>query len=106
MNETQFFITIAMAPVMSLVIVLAGYIVQNANLNARIAEVRTDSKEILRAELTAVRSEMAALRSEMAKNHSELLTALAQHELQLDRNSVGRSLLGNVDDCIKGSHLP
>ena len=38
MNNSQFFITMAVAPV-SLVIVLAGYIVQNSNLNARSSEL-------------------------------------------------------------------
>jgi len=36
----QRFVTIAVGPVLSLIIVLAGYIVQNVNLNARIGEVR------------------------------------------------------------------
>jgi hypothetical protein len=39
MNE-QLFVTIAVGPMLSLIIVLAGYIVQNVNLNARIADVR------------------------------------------------------------------
>ena len=39
MNE-KLFVTIAVGPMLSLIIVLAGYIVQNVNLNARIVDVR------------------------------------------------------------------
>jgi hypothetical protein len=38
----QLFVTIAVGPILSLIIVVAGYIVQNVNLNARIADVRAD----------------------------------------------------------------
>ena len=97
MSNFQFFLTMAVAPVMSLVIVLAGYIVQNSNLNARAAEIRsgindrmddlrTELKDLLRAELGAIRAEMArnnselllAIRAEMARNQSEILGKLAE----------------------------
>jgi len=89
MHETQFLITIGVAHVMSLVIIVAGYVVQNANLNSRMAEqsatmnarmndMRAEFRDVLRAEL-------AAVRAEMAKNHSELLSALAQHEHRITK---------------------
>ena len=34
MNNQQLYLAMAVGPIMSLVIVIAGYIVQNANLNA------------------------------------------------------------------------
>ena len=85
-SNTQFLVTIALAPAMSLVIVLAGYIVQNNNLNARTSELRNELKDLLRAELGAIRAEMArnnselllAIRAEMARNQSEILGKLAE----------------------------
>ena len=55
MNETQFLMAMAVAPIMSLVIVVAGYIVQNSNLNARAGEIRSEFRDLLRAELAAIR---------------------------------------------------
>jgi hypothetical protein len=63
---------------------LAGYIVQNVNLNARIAEVRADLNITntrfgeLRTELKDVmQAEFRAIRAEMEKNQSELLAKFA-----------------------------
>jgi hypothetical protein len=85
MTDTQFIVTMAVAPALSLVIVLAGYIVQNANLGARIAELDSvmdhrfaDFREILRAEL-------AALRAEMKRSHSELLGRFADLDGRMAR---------------------
>lgn len=66
MNNTQFLITMALAPGMALLIVLAGYVVQNSNLNARTSELGNELEDLLRAELTAIRAEMA-------RNHNEIL---------------------------------
>jgi uncharacterized metal-binding protein len=83
MNE-QLFVTIAVGPMLSLIIVLAGYIVQNVNLNARIAEVRADLNITntrfgeLRTELKDVmQAEFRAIRAEMEKNQIELLAKFA-----------------------------
>lgn len=43
MNNQQLYLTIAVAPILSLVIVLAGYIVPNVNLNARVADINSGS---------------------------------------------------------------
>jgi hypothetical protein len=76
MSDAQLYLTVAVAPALSLMIVLAGYIVQNSNLNARIAEMRTDFRDLLRAELSAIRAEMA-------RNHSELLSKFADLDRRL-----------------------
>ena len=77
MNE-QLFVTIAVGPVLSLIIVLAGYIVQNVNPNARIGEVRADMNIRFGEELRDVmQAEFRAIRAEMEKNQSELLAKFA-----------------------------
>ena len=76
MSDAQLYLTVAVAPALSLMIVLAGYIVQNSNLNARIAEMRTDFRDLLRAELSAIRAEMA-------RTHSELLSKFADLDRRL-----------------------
>jgi hypothetical protein len=83
MNE-QLFVTIAVGPMLSLIIVLAGYIVQNVNLNARIAEVRADLNITntrfgeLRTELKDVmQAEFRAIQALMEKNQIELLAKFA-----------------------------
>jgi uncharacterized metal-binding protein len=69
---------------LSLIIVLAGYIVQNVNLNARIAEVRADLNITntrfgeLRTELKDVmQAEFRAIQALMEKNQIELLAKFA-----------------------------
>jgi hypothetical protein len=91
MNE-QLFVTIAVGPMLSLIIVLAGYIVQNVNLNARIAEVRADLNITntrfgeLRTELKDVmQAEFRAIRAEMEKNQSELLARFAELDHRVSR---------------------
>lgn len=94
MTDTQLLALVA--PVTSLMIVIAGYIVQNANLNARMGETNNRINDLraefigrLTTEIGAVRVEIHSLRetlqAEMAKNHSELLSALAQHEHRISR---------------------
>jgi len=83
MSDAQLYLTVAVAPVLSLVIVLAGYIVQNSNLNARIAEIRSDFRDLLRAEREVFRAELSAIRAEMARNHSELLSKFADLDRRL-----------------------
>jgi len=78
MNNQQLYLTIAVAPILSLVIVLAGYIVQNVNLNARVAEIKGDMRDLLNAHT-------AALRAEMSRNHSELLGKFAELDHRLNR---------------------
>ncbi|HMC61661.1 MAG TPA: hypothetical protein VKJ01_20890 [Candidatus Solibacter sp.] len=45
MNE-QLMVTIAAGPVLSLIVVISGYIVQNANLNSRMAEMNSRMIEL------------------------------------------------------------
>lgn len=71
------------APLSSLAVVIIGYVIQNNNLNARISEIRSDLKDVLRAEL-------GAIRAEMAKNHSELLHKLVDLENRIHRIEARR----------------
>ncbi|HEU0139872.1 MAG TPA: hypothetical protein VFQ79_09190 [Bryobacteraceae bacterium] len=90
----QFIIAIAVAPVLSLVIVVAGYIVQNSNLNARMAEfairvgdTRSELRSALEQDRSALRellrAELSAVRAEMARNQSELLSKFAELDHRL-----------------------
>jgi ATP/maltotriose-dependent transcriptional regulator MalT len=88
----QVLVTIAAGPLLSVLVVLAGYIFRNANLNARIAEVRADLNTTdtrfggLGSELQDVmQAEFRATRAVMAKNQSELLSKFAR----LDRLLAG-----------------
>ena len=100
MSTEQLVLTIAVAPVLSLVIVLAGYIVQNTNLNARTSdmrsdlnartnEMRTDFDKRLTTELSAIRevlrAELSATRAEMSRNHSEAMHKFADLDQRLTR---------------------
>ena len=84
MNE-QLMVTIAAGPVLSLVVVISGYIVQNANLNARMIEVNARMAEMnsrmseLKADLRELmNANTATLRAEIAKSHSEMLLKFAE----------------------------
>lgn len=85
MNNQQLYLTIAVAPILSLVIVLAGYIVQNVNLNARVAEIKGDIRDLLNANTAAIQAELRATRADMAKDHSELLHKFADLDLRINR---------------------
>jgi hypothetical protein len=78
MNTQQLVLSLTIAPVLSLVIVLAGYIVQNVNLNARVADIKTDMRELFNANSTA-------LRAEMGKNHSEILAKFGELDHRISR---------------------
>lgn len=79
----QFIIAIAVAPVLSLVIVVAGYIVQNSNLNARTSEIRSDIEHRFTDFRDIVRAELSAIRAEMTKNQSEVLAKFAELDQRL-----------------------
>lgn len=92
MNDTQFYVAIAIAPALSLLIVLGGIIIQNVNLNARLGELRTDIAgrftdlagrfDDTNSRIGDVRD---LLRAEMAKNHSEMLHRFADLDSRLTR---------------------
>jgi len=85
MNNQQLYLTIAVAPILSLVIVLAGYIVQNVNLNARVAEIKGDMRDLFNANGTMFQAELRAIRAEMAKDQSELLHKFADLDQRINR---------------------
>ena len=85
MNNQQLYLTIAVAPVLSLAIVLAGYIVPNLNLNARVAEIKGDIRDLLNAHTAAIQAELRSTRADMAKDHSELLHKFADLDQRINR---------------------
>ena len=96
MTPAYFYIALAAAPIATLSVVLVGYIVQNQNLNARMAELRTDLGSRMgemRGEITnrfndtnaRIASELAAVRAEMTRNHSELVHKFADLDTRLTK---------------------
>jgi hypothetical protein len=84
MNE-QLLLTVTVGPVLSLVVVIAGYIVQNSNLNARMAEINSRMLEMKSDIRELLSAHSAALRAEMEKNQSELLGKFAELDRRVDR---------------------
>jgi len=74
MNETQFYISVAVMPVTTIIIVLIGVLLNNNSMNNRL----NDLKELLRAEI--------------AKSHSELLMKFAELDQRLTRIEAHLSL--------------
>jgi len=74
MSETQFYISVAVMPVTTIIIVLIGVLLNNNSMNNRL----NDLKELLRAEI--------------AKSHSELLMKFAELDQRLTRIEAHLSL--------------
>ncbi len=120
MSETQFYVSVAVVPTVTIIIVLIGVLLNNSNMNGRFADLNGRFDDMngrfddlrsemnagsgaLRSEMNArsddLRSEMNArfediretLRAEMAKNHSELLLKFAELDVRLSRLEVGSS---------------
>ena len=68
MNETQFYISVAVMPLTTIVIVLIGVLLNNSNMNARIS----DLKDLFRAEIGKLESEMLAKFAELDNRLSRL----------------------------------
>lgn len=110
MSETQFYVSVAVAPTVTIIIVLIGVLLNNTNMNARFGDMNgrfDDLRSEIKAGLGALRSEMKAssddlrsemnarfediretLRAGMAKNHSELLLKFAELDRRLSRLEV------------------
>ena len=56
MNTTQFYISVAVMPITTIIIVLIGVLLNNSNMNARI----NDLKDLFRAEIAKTASELLA----------------------------------------------
>jgi hypothetical protein len=81
MSETQFYISVAVMPVTTIIIVLIGVLLNNNNMNNRLSDVNNrlnDLKELLRAEI--------------AKSHSVLLMKFAELDQRLTRIEAHLSL--------------
>ncbi len=89
MSETQFYVSVAVMPTVTVIIVLIGVLLNNTNMNARLHDLRGDMNlrfEDLRNEMNARIGELRdTLRAEMSKNHSEMLTKFAELDSRLSR---------------------
>ncbi len=95
MSETQFYISVAVMPTVTIIIVLIGVLLNNTNMNARVNDLRGDMNarfEDLRDEMNARIGKLRdTLRAEMSKNHSEMLTKFAEVDNGLSRLETGSS---------------
>ena len=93
MSDTQFYISVAVMPTVTVIIVLIGVLLNNTNMNARLNDLRGDMNlrfEDLRNEMNARIGELRdTLRAEMSKNHSEMLTKFAELDSRLYRLEAG-----------------
>ena len=93
MSETQFYVSVAVMPTVTVIIVLIGVLLNNTNMNARLHDLRGDMNlrfEDLRNEMNARIGELRdTLRAEMSKNHSEMLTKFAELDSRLSRLEAG-----------------
>ena len=93
MSETQFYVSVAVMPTVTVIIVLIGVLLNNTNMNARLNDLRGDMNlrfEDLRNEMNARIGELRdTLRAEMSKNHSEMLTKFAELDSRLYRLEAG-----------------
>ncbi len=93
MSETQFYVSVAVMPTVTIIIVLIGVLLNNTNMNARLNDLRGDMNlrfEDLRNEVNARIGELRdTLRAEMSKNHSEMLTKFAELDSRLYRLEAG-----------------
>jgi hypothetical protein len=93
MSETQFYVSVAVMPTVTVIIVLIGVLLNNTNMNARLHDLRGDMNlrfEDLRNEMNARIGELRdTLRAEMSKNHSEMLTKFAELDSRLYRLEAG-----------------
>ena len=82
MSETQFYVSVAVMPAVTVIIVLIGVLLNNTNMNARLSDLRGE----MNARFEDLRN---ALRAEMSKNHSEMLTKFAELDSRLYRLEAG-----------------
>ncbi len=82
MSETQFYVSVAVMPTVTVIIVLIGVLLNNTNMNARLNDLRGE----MNARFEDLRN---ALRAEMSKNHSEMLAKFAELDSRLYRLEAG-----------------
>ena len=100
MSDTQFYISVAVMPTVTIIIVLIGVLLNNTNMNARLSDMNTNMNarlndmngrfDDLRSEMNARIGELLdTLRAEMSKNHSEMLAKFAELDSRLSRLEAG-----------------
>ena len=85
MSETQFYVSVAVMPTVTVIVVLIGVLLNNTNMNARLSDVNSRFDD-LRNEMSA---RLGELRAEMSKNHSEMLAKFAELDSRLYRLEAG-----------------
>ena len=89
MSDTQFYISVAVMPTVTIIIVLIGVLLNNTNMNARLNDMNGRFDD-LRSEMNARIGELLdTLRAEMSKNHSEMMAKFAELDSRLYRLEAG-----------------
>jgi hypothetical protein len=95
-TETHFYISVAVMPITTIVIVLIGVLLNNSNMNSRLSDFTVQVNNRFN-DINARLNEMNAslnrriddtkdlLRAEIAKNHSEMLGKFAELDIRLSR---------------------
>ena len=103
MSEMQFYVSVAVMPTVTIIVVLIGVLLNNNTLNARLSDLRSEMNARFQGidgrfeqmngrfadfydRLGDVRD---TLRAEMSKNHSEMLSKFAELDLRLSRLEAG-----------------
>ena len=76
MSDTQFYLSVAVMPTVTIIIVLIGVLLNNTNMNARLNDMRGE----MNARFEDLRN---ALRAEMSKNHSEMMAKFGELDSRL-----------------------
>ena len=89
MSDTQFYISVAVMPTVTIIIVLIGVLLNNTNMNARLNDMNGRFDD-LRSDMNARIGELRdTLRAEMSKNHSEMMAKFAELDSRLYRLEAG-----------------
>ena len=96
MSDVQFYVSVAVMPTVTIIVVLIGVLLSNNTLNARLSDLRSEMNARF-GEMNARFGEMNlrlgdvrdTLRAEMGKNHSEMLSQFAELDLRLSRLEAG-----------------
>ena len=87
MSETQFYISVAVVPVTTIIIVLIGVLLNNANMNARLADMDRrieDLKDLIKAYSDRQDANLRRVEDMLRGKFAELDTRLSRIEHLLD----------------------
>jgi hypothetical protein len=94
LNETQFYISAAVVPVTTIIIVLIGVLLNNANMNARFGDMNarfgdmdrrfTDLKDLIQAYSDRQDANLRRVEDELLGKFAELDTRLSRIEHHLN----------------------